>query len=102
MDESRAVVKARAFVSEVGASVVPVRVEAYLEHINAVLHPQTDMEPDEAGCSFSSGGKQRVNSKRCERVGKQSGHRSFLSSYKFQFASAAAIRTATSGVTGST
>jgi hypothetical protein len=60
MDEFRAVLKARAFVSEVGAVALPVRVEAYLEHINAVLHPQTDMEPDEAGCSFSNGGKHYI------------------------------------------
>jgi hypothetical protein len=60
MDEFWAVLKARAFVSEVGAITLPVRVEAYLEHINAVLHPQTDMAPDEAGCSFSSGGKHYI------------------------------------------
>ena len=60
MDEFRAVLKARAFVSEVDAIALPVRVEAYLEHINAVLHPQSDMEPDEAGCSFSNGGKHYI------------------------------------------
>lgn len=60
MDEFSAVLKAREFVSKAGPLAIPVQIEAYLKQVNAVLHPQTDMEPDEAGCSFSSDGKHYV------------------------------------------
>lgn len=57
MDEFTAVLRARAFVSEVKPTIIPVPVENYAAHVGAVLRPQTDLEPDEPGWSFESAGK---------------------------------------------
>lgn len=57
MDEFGAVLKARALVGKVSPKAIPVPVEAYVEHIGAVLRPQTDLGPDEPGWSFVNDGK---------------------------------------------
>jgi IrrE N-terminal-like domain len=60
MDEFAAVVKAREFVRKVNPTGIPVRVEAYVDEVGAVLRPQTDLGPDEPGWSMCSGGKHYI------------------------------------------
>lgn len=60
MDEFAAVIKAREFVRRVNPTGIPVRVEAYVEEVKAVLRPQTDLRPDEPGWSFCNGGKHYI------------------------------------------
>jgi len=57
MDELAVVTKAWALVAEVKPTDIPVPVEAYLNHVGAVLRPQDDLEEDEAGFSFRNKGK---------------------------------------------
>ena len=57
IDEFTAVVRAREFVRKVNPTSIPVTVEAYVNEIAAVIRPQDDLEPDEAGNSFESKGK---------------------------------------------
>ena len=54
MDEFRAVLKAREFVRKVNPATIPVAVEMYAKEVGAVIRPETDLEPDEAGYSFQS------------------------------------------------
>lgn len=56
MDEFKAVLKAREFVSKVNPSTFPVTVELYARQVGAVIRPQTDLGPDEPGWCFQSDG----------------------------------------------
>lgn len=60
MDEFQAVLKARELVRKVDPSAIPVPVEPYAEEVGAVIRPQNDMEPDEAGYCFESNGKRFI------------------------------------------
>jgi hypothetical protein len=60
MDEFSAVLKARELVGKVNPTTIPVPVEAYVEHVGAVLRPQTDLSPDEPGWSFNNNGKHYI------------------------------------------
>ncbi len=60
MDEFAAVIKAREFVRKVNPTGIPVRVEAYVEEVKAVLRTQTDLGPDEPGWSLCNGGKHYI------------------------------------------
>jgi len=57
MDEFTAVIKARQFVGRVAPKSFPVAVEDYVKELGATLSRQDDMDDDEAGCSFKTGGK---------------------------------------------
>ena len=57
IDEFRAVLKAREFVRKVNPATVPVTVEMYAREAGAVIRPQTDLGPDEAGYCFQNDGK---------------------------------------------
>lgn len=60
MDEFQAVLKARQLVRKVKPATIPVPVELYAREVGAVIRPQTDMGPDEAGSCFESNGKRYV------------------------------------------
>jgi hypothetical protein len=60
VDEFAAVLKAREVVAKVNPTTIPIQVEAYAEHVGAVLRPQTDLEPDEPGWSFQNGDKHYI------------------------------------------
>jgi len=57
MDEFAAVIKGRELVGRVSPTAIPVPIETYVQHVGAVLRPQTDLGPDEPGWSFSDSGK---------------------------------------------
>jgi hypothetical protein len=57
IDEFTAVLRAREFVRKVNPITVPVAVEKYADEIRAVIRPQADLGPDEAGYSFQGSGK---------------------------------------------
>lgn len=65
MDEISVVLEARKFVNKVDPRSVPVPIQAYVHHIGAVVHRQTELELDEPGWSFNNSGKHYicVNSK---------------------------------------
>jgi hypothetical protein len=60
VDEFAVVTKAREFVRKISPTGIPVRVEAYVEEVGAILRPQTDLGPDEPGWSFCNGGKHYI------------------------------------------
>jgi len=60
MDELGAVLKARELVNNVNPTAIPVPVESYVEQVEAVLRPQTDLGPDEPGWSFNNNGKHYI------------------------------------------
>jgi Zn-dependent peptidase ImmA (M78 family) len=60
MDEFQAVLKARELVRKVNPTTVPVPVELYSQEVGAVVRPQTDMGPDEAGSCFEINGKRFI------------------------------------------
>ncbi len=60
MDELSAVMKARDLVRKVAPTIIPTPLEAYVEHVGAVLRRETDLSPDEAGYSFSNKGKHYI------------------------------------------
>jgi hypothetical protein len=66
-DEFATVLKARELVAKVDPTEIPVPVEAYAEHVGAVIRPQTDLEPEEPGWSFLNGGKHYI----CVNAGDQ-------------------------------
>ena len=57
MDEFTAEIKARLLVSKVKPTTIPVSVDAYVNHVGAVLRYRTDLGQDEPGWSFEHGGK---------------------------------------------
>jgi Zn-dependent peptidase ImmA (M78 family) len=60
MDEFQAVLKARELVRKVSPTTIPVPVELYAKEVGAVIRPQTDMDPDEAGSCFEMNGKRFI------------------------------------------
>ena len=56
-DEFTATLRARAFVSRVNPTFVPVPMQPYLDEAGAVLRREQDLQPDEPGWSFSANGK---------------------------------------------
>jgi Zn-dependent peptidase ImmA (M78 family) len=60
MDESQAVLKARELVRKVTPATVPMSVELYAQEVGAVIRPQPDLGPDEAGYCFESKGKRFI------------------------------------------
>jgi len=60
MDEFQAVLKARELVRKVNPDTIPVPVESYAREINAVIRPQCDLGPDEAGYCFENNGKRFI------------------------------------------
>ena len=57
MDELSVVLKARALINKVSPSTIPVPIEAYVEHVGAVLRLDHDLGPDEPGYCFPKNGK---------------------------------------------
>jgi hypothetical protein len=60
MDEFTAVLRARAFVGKVNRGTIPASIEAYVEHVGAVLRLETDLGPDEPGYSVEINGKRYI------------------------------------------
>lgn len=60
MDEFQAVLKARELVRKVSPTTIPVPVELYAKEVGAVIRPQSDMAPDEAGSCFEMNGKRFI------------------------------------------
>lgn len=60
MDEFSVVLKARELINKVSPTIIPVLIEAYVEHVGAVLRPRHDLEPDEPGWCFESNGKHYI------------------------------------------
>lgn len=60
MDEFQAVLKARELVKKVNPATIPVPVELYAQEVGAVIRPQSDMSPDEAGYCFENNGKRFI------------------------------------------
>ena len=60
MDEFQAVLKARELVKKVNPATIPVPVELYAQEVGAVIPPQSDMSPDEAGYCFENKGKRFI------------------------------------------
>jgi len=60
IDEITAVMRARQLVSEVNPANVPVDITSYASHVDAKIHLQSDLEPDEPGWSFENSGKYHI------------------------------------------
>jgi hypothetical protein len=60
VDEFSVVLKARELINKVSPTIIPVLIEAYVEHVGAVLRPRHDLEPDEPGWCFESNGKHYI------------------------------------------
>ena len=60
MDEFPTVLKARRFIKDVGSTTVPASLEAYVEHVGAVIRRERDLEPDEPGFSFLGRGRHHI------------------------------------------
>jgi Zn-dependent peptidase ImmA (M78 family) len=71
MDEFQAVLKARELVRKVNPTTVPVPVELYAQEVGAVIRPQSDMGPDEAGYSFESNDKRFICTNATDRSERQ-------------------------------
>ncbi len=71
MDEFQAVLKARELVRKVNPTNIPVPVELYAQEVAAVIRPQTDLGPDEAGYCFESKGKRFICTNANERPERQ-------------------------------
>jgi Zn-dependent peptidase ImmA (M78 family) len=70
-DEFRAVLKAREFVRKVNPTSIPVPVEKYAQEVGAVIRPQSDLGPDEAGYCFQSNGNHFICTNANDRVERQ-------------------------------
>lgn len=71
IDEFRAVLKAREFVRKVNPGAIPVAVELYVQEVGAVIRPQVDLAPDEAGYCFESNGKHFICTNQNDRLERQ-------------------------------
>jgi len=71
IDEFRAVLKAREFVRNVRPVTFPVAVEIYAREARAVIRPQTDLGPDEAGYCFQNNGKHFICTNANDRAERQ-------------------------------
>lgn len=71
MDEFQAVLKARELVRKMNPTTVPVPVEVYAHEVGAVIRPQTDMGPDEAGSCFEINGKRFICTNASDRLERQ-------------------------------
>jgi hypothetical protein len=60
LDELSVVLKARALINKVSPSTFPVPIEAYIEHVGAVLRLDHDLGPDEPGWCFPKNGKHYI------------------------------------------
>jgi hypothetical protein len=60
VDEFSVVLKARELINKVNPTIIPVPIEAYVEHVGAVLRPRQDLEPNEPGWCFESNGKHYI------------------------------------------
>src|SRR5580704_2981452 len=60
MDELSVVLKARALISRVAPTVVPVPIEAYVADIGALLHMDDSLGADEPGYSFAKDGRHHI------------------------------------------
>lgn len=61
MNEFQAVLKARELVAKVNPATAPAPVEAYADHVGAVIYLEPDMEPGESGCTISRNGKYYIH-----------------------------------------
>ena len=57
MNEFPTVLRARRFIREVGSTTIPASLEAYVEHVGAVIRRERDLEPDQPAFSFPGRGK---------------------------------------------
>jgi Zn-dependent peptidase ImmA (M78 family) len=71
MDEFDAILKARQLVMKVNPTTIPVPVELYAREVGAVIRPQTDMGPDEAGSCFEIKGKRFICTNANDRLERQ-------------------------------
>ena len=71
MDELEAILKARQLVRKVNPTTIPVPVELYAREVGAVIRPQTDMGPDEAGSCFEIKGKRFICTNANDRLERQ-------------------------------
>jgi Zn-dependent peptidase ImmA (M78 family) len=71
MDEFHAVLRARELVNKVNPTTAPVAVELYAQEVGAVIRPQTDMGPDEAGSCFVIKGKRFICTNANDRLERQ-------------------------------
>jgi Zn-dependent peptidase ImmA (M78 family) len=71
MDEFDAILKARQLVRKVNPTTIPVPVELYAREVGAVIRPQTDMGPDEAGSCFEIKGKRFICTNANDRLERQ-------------------------------
>lgn len=71
MDEFQAVLKARELVRKVNPTTIPVPVELYAQEVGAIIRPQSDMGPDEAGYCFESKGKRFICTNANDRLERQ-------------------------------
>lgn len=60
LDEMATVLKARAFVSQVNPTTIPVPMEGYLQEAKAVVKVQNDLQDDLLGMSFTLSGKNYI------------------------------------------
>ena len=71
MDEFRAVLKARQFVRKVNPAAIPVPVEMYAREVDAVIRPQTNLGPEEAGYCFQNDAKYFICTNANDRAERQ-------------------------------
>lgn len=60
MDELSVVLKARALVNKIAPSTIPVPIESYVAEIDAVLHLDDSLGPEEPGWSFPKDGRYHI------------------------------------------
>lgn len=61
MDEFTAIMRARELVRTIGASAIPVSIQAYADHVGARLKLDDSMGPDEAGCTIEIASKRVIS-----------------------------------------
>lgn len=71
MDEFQAILKAREFVRRVNPATFPVPVEMYVQEVGAVIRPQSDLGPDEAGYCFQNNGRHFICTNANDRLERQ-------------------------------